>query len=80
MNIGDMLNFLMELSNTEIEELARGICSPVNLYKVRSGERELNAVFFYLMIRRLYLSPERFQMMIDADEYVYFSWILEGLL
>ena len=77
MNIGDMLNFLMELSNTEIEELARGICSPVNLYKVRSGERELNAVFFYLIIRRLYLSPERFQMMIDADEYVYFSWIYE---
>ena len=65
----------MKLDDLDIDELSRGVCSKSNLYRVRNGERDINAVFFYHIIRRLFLSPERFQIMIDSDEYAYFSWI-----
>ena len=70
-----MMKFLMKLDDLDIDELSRGICSKTNLYRVRNGERDISAVFFYHISRRLFLSPERFQIMIDKDEYKYFSWI-----
>ena len=73
-----MLKYLMHLDTIDVDELARGICSKNTLYKAKNGERMINGVQFYYMIRRLFLSQERFQIMIDGDENKYFIWLYES--
>ena len=66
---------LLDIDNVSLEELCRGICSIGHLSRVRRGERELNAVYFVNMAKRMYVSPIRFFVLIDEKEYDYFSWL-----
>ena len=70
-----MIEYLKQLDNITIRELARGILSESSLSRIINEDQDINAVYFYYLIRRLGVSPERFRIMADTKDYEYFTWL-----
>lgn len=70
-----MTEYFRNIDNISFTELAKGICSNGQLTKLQRREKEINAVLFYYITKRLYVSPERFLVLLDKKEYNYFAWL-----
>lgn len=72
-----MLDFLQDNESVQLTELCRGICSRSMISKVKSGERELNCICFIHMMKRLFVSPDRFFVLLDRRGYAYLKWLFD---
>ena len=77
MEFGKMIDFLLSTDGFTLEEISRGICTRSYLSMCRSGAREMNAIVFYSIIRRPYLSPNRFNILLNRREHEYFKLLYD---
>ena len=77
METGEMLDFLQDIDSIQLTDLCRGICSRSMISKVKNGERELNCICFIHMMKRLFVSPDRFFVLLDRCGYAYLKWLFD---
>lgn len=74
-DIGEMLDYIKDVDDVTLEDLSAGICSRSYLSRVMKGDYELKGIFFFYIMKRLYVAPDRFFILIDKKEYEYFCWL-----
>ena len=74
-DIGEMMDFIKDVDDVSLEDLSAGICSRSFLSRAMKGDYELKGIYFFYIMKRLYVSPDRFFILIDKREYEYFSWL-----
>ncbi|MBQ4045386.1 MAG: hypothetical protein II627_02965, partial [Lachnospiraceae bacterium] len=73
--IGKMFSNLKDIGHISLKELSAGICSRSYLSRVMRGKTEIKGIYIYYIMKRLFVSPDRFFILIDQKEYEYFLWL-----
>ena len=73
--IGEMFSNLKDIGHISLKELSDGICSRSYLSRVMRGKAEIKGIYIYYIMKRLFVSPDRFFILIDQREYEYFLWL-----
>ena len=73
--MGDMFSNLKDIGHISLKELSAGICSRSYLSRVMRGKAEIKGIYIYYIMKRLFVSPDRFFILIDQKEYEYFLWL-----
>ena len=76
-DFSNMLDYLFQLTNATEKELCNGICTESYFSRSKNSLQEMNAVVYVNILKRMYISPDRFRILIDTDEYQYFLWVEE---
>ena len=70
-----MLENLQDITQVSQKELSVGICSRSTLSRAFTGKGDLKGIYFYYIMKRLFVSPDRFFTLISQTEYDYFMWL-----